>query len=553
VLRLLSIILLLSVWAQPGRAQTPIVVSPSADATDITFYRGIRGAEEAINFDPDDDEPLKGYVMITETRTVDLPAGEAIVRFEGVASGIIPQSAILLNQADLKEKNFDSRLLSQRGLLDAFTGQSITIRRTDSKTGKVTLEAGTIRSNPDSLVIQTKQGFEAVNCDGTMNTVLFPGKPVDLTAKPTLSLTTRGDQKGGRVTLVLGYLAGNFDWQANYVGTFSADGKEMRLFGWMTLASRDKTSFASAAVSAVAGMLARAQKTYEEEEAEEEEREKDPYAEDNIEPSYSCWPAARTSPSGARRQLFTPGSIATVEAPIAVRMNDYGYSGGGGGGCGGDEDENCDQIIVTGSRRIERADLGDLKLYTIPFKTSVPSQSFKQVRFLPEKRVKGEILYRTKYRDEDVEDVELMFRFANKKSNGAGNPLPTGQVSLFQMTTRGRHLVGETFIQDKARDEEVDFKIAEPDNASFDIDVESDEIESGDNWSKQELTVENENDHPVVFEAELSDSDDYRLSRFSDTVKRKNGKYVWRVTVPANSALKLNFRSTEVEDKNDDE
>ena len=113
----------LALIATPAIAQEarPIVVSRQADSTAVTIYRDPgRGPNEFIEFEVDDEdnEPLEGFAMIAETRTVDLPPGEVVVRFEGVASGIVPQSAILL-AGSLKEKNFDSRLLSQRGLLDA--------------------------------------------------------------------------------------------------------------------------------------------------------------------------------------------------------------------------------------------------------------------------------------------------------------------------------------------------------------------------------------------------------------------------------------------------
>ena len=38
---------------------------------------------------------LAGFALISETRTVDLPAGVSRLRFEGVADGIEPASAIL--------------------------------------------------------------------------------------------------------------------------------------------------------------------------------------------------------------------------------------------------------------------------------------------------------------------------------------------------------------------------------------------------------------------------------------------------------------------------
>lgn len=539
---------LLTVMPANAQSDTPIVVSKAADTVAVTFYRdGTRYANSALSFDPaDDEEILGGYAMIAETRTVTIPPGSVTVRFEGVASGIEPQSAIVFN-GDLKEKNFDGRLLSQRGLIDAFSGQPVTIRRTDPKTGNQTTERATIISQPDDLVLKTSKGYEAVNCSGEMDTLLFSGVPNDLTARPTLSMLMRPDNPGGTMKITLAYLAINFDWQANYVGTFSPDGQSLQLGGWLTLASKDRTTFPQAEVSAVAGQVARAGRTDEEYDAWEKEREDDPYAKDNIELGYTCWPLGKTATGQSWPVLFGPGTLPEKNTPIYVVYDSLGYFGGGG--C--DEESNCDQdIIVTGSRIARRDDLGDLKLYTLPFASDVPSQHMKQVRFMKDASLKGETLYRGSYQGGGgVNAPRLAFRFDNKKSNGAGDPLPQGQIALFQQTRAGRQLIGETFIEDKAVDQEVLINLPEDDAY---LDADSNETDNrGDDWVEKELTVENNEEWPVLVEIELSDEIDYdteyRLSKFSSGVKRKDGKYVWRVTIPAENKKTLKFRETEIE------
>jgi hypothetical protein len=56
---------------------------------------------------------LEGFALITETRTVHLPAGLSRLRFEGVADGIEPASAIVTGLPEgVIEKNRDAKLLS---------------------------------------------------------------------------------------------------------------------------------------------------------------------------------------------------------------------------------------------------------------------------------------------------------------------------------------------------------------------------------------------------------------------------------------------------------
>lgn len=86
----------------------------------------------------------------------------------------------------------------------------------------------------------------------------------------------------------------------------------------------------------------------------------------------------------------------------------------------------------------------------------------------------------------------------------------------------------------------------------IDVDLDIDTTDSaGDDWEEKELTVENYYEWPVTVEVELSDELDYdteyRLSRFSSKVSRKDGKYLWRVIVPAEGEAKIRYRVTEIE------
>ncbi|RZJ95931.1 MAG: hypothetical protein EOO76_20555, partial [Novosphingobium sp.] len=220
----------------------------------MTLYRDPDRGDGAI----DRNRP-SSFALISETRTVTLPPGEVTVRFEGVASGIVPQSAILFG-TDPRERNRDSALLSQKGLVDAFTGQSVILRRTDPATGRTVEEPATIRSAADRLVVTTPRGTEAVYCSGLNQTLIYPQAPATLSAKPVLSMLTK-DQPGGKVTITLAYIATGFDWDATYVGTLAPDGKTLELLGWMTMASGDDTSFVEATTAAVAGRINRSAAT----------------------------------------------------------------------------------------------------------------------------------------------------------------------------------------------------------------------------------------------------------------------------------------------------
>jgi hypothetical protein len=513
--------------APAALAAQAVITSAEPDKTAVTIYRDPhRGVDDFIEL----DERLKGFALITETRTVDLPPGEVTVRFEGVASGIQPQSAILVG-TDPAERNQDRLLLSEGGLVDAFTGQRVILRRTNRATGKSTEESVRIRSGHEGMVVETANGFEAVQCSGLPEAPVYPNVPAGLSAKPVLSVKTRA-QAGGRRQLILSYLAADFDWQANYVATLSPDMKSLDLSAWLTLASRDDTSFPAADSAVVAGRVNREEATDDENDDDDDDDEDEGFW-------YYCWPAGTTGSPPAAGSSFAPGALPDLQAPMAIRFDDdYGYGGFGDGA----------DIVVTGSRISRPEPLGDLKLYRIPFPVTVASRSLKQAAFLSNARIKGELVYRTRNGDWG-EDPEWLFRFRNDKASGLGQPLPRGQVALFQKANGRPMLLGESKIDDRARDEEVEIVFEEATNVS----VESDWIRDGKGWEEEKLTVANANPFAILYEAEFEDDDDQRFERFSKRMIRRKGKSVWRVRIPAESSASLTYREVEVEEAEDPE
>ena len=198
-------------------------------------------------------------------------------------------------------------------------------------------------------------------------------------------------------------------------------------------------------------------------------------------------------------------------------------------------------IVVTSRRIAVREDLGDLKLYSIPFPVTVAARSQKQVAFLSKPRVKGKTLYRASMQYGDPGDVEMVFRFRNTVENGAGEPLPAGQVALFQNAAGRQMLIGEARIEDKTINEDVDFVFGKASNVT----MEDEEIRDGENWEEDRLTVRNANPFPIQFEAEFQNDADKSYGRFSDKIVKRRGKLVWIVTVRANGTATLNYRESE--------
>src|SRR5882724_6785472 len=146
--------------ATPAMAADTLASMPSD--LSVTVYRAPFRSSGSITLGA-----LGGFALISETRTVRLPAGLSRLRFEGVADGIEPASAIVTGlPAGVLEKNRDASLLSPATLVAAAVGKPVTLLRSNPKTGRTERVPGTIVSDADGVVFQASSGVEALRCSG---------------------------------------------------------------------------------------------------------------------------------------------------------------------------------------------------------------------------------------------------------------------------------------------------------------------------------------------------------------------------------------------------
>jgi hypothetical protein len=488
-----------------GTAHAQLVTSPGPDTVSVTIYRAPhRDADQELELDW-----LEGFALVTETRRVSIPAGRATIRFEGVAARILPESAILTGLPDgVREKNLDADLLSRASLYARNLNRPVTIRR--RREGRTVEERAIIRSGPAGpAILETREGFIAAGCGPSRDSLVYDSVPADLSAKPTLSVETDAAQAQD-VTLTLSYLAWGMDWQANYVATMRPDGRSADLFAWLTLANGDITGFENAETMVVAGKV---------------ESGEGPEGLNSGDADYfamRCF-AMRDVWVVQRRNTVTAQDIGALPAPAPAMM---GVA-------------EAEDIIVTGSRIAEQEDLGDLKLYRVPFRTTVAAMSQKQVALLDKPSVRVELLYRDKLTNgSNYGHTRLVLRAQNKPGEGLGVPLPAGPVTVFEPHSGRALLIGEGATEDKAVGEEVEFELDPATQVSA-------ELAEGDSGS-------NANPFAIRYEVELRVTPNYALSKVSARLGRKNGMHLWRVEVPANTTRTLRYRLTDVPDPTGD-
>lgn len=502
-----------------AQATAPVVVSAKIDDAAVTVYRAPDRGGGAI-----DPNWPQGFAFITETRTVALPAGTSVVRFEGVAEGLLPETAVVSGLPDgVIEKNRDARLLSPAGLVDAYLKRSVTVRRTSLATGKVVEQEAVIQSGPNGgVILQTAAGIEALACSGLPERILYRQVPKDLSAKPTLSILV--ESKAARTVKVqLLYLAEGFDWAANYVADRGADGKTLGLTGWITVANGGVTSFPGAQLNVIAGRL---NKMYS-----------PPAPRSTPEPLVlKCWPMDITS----THPLWELPPIIEIEQNFGM--------------------DAAEEVVVTGTRLDRRAramalpppppppppapiappaeDLGDLKFYRIPFRVDVSAKGQKQVALLAKDKVAVEQLYAatlSNYGGGAPQPLTMRLRAQNRESDGLGLALPAGMATVFETIGGRRLLAGEAKIGDKAKDERVDYDIGSSPAVHYKAVVQPDADPDYRLW---QVTLTNAR----PFDAEVEMLIPFALDPTPEGWERRGSSWVWRVRVPANDSLVQTFR-----------
>lgn len=511
--------LILAVWAALlplALAAQTVVTSAAPDKVSVSVYRDPERDRGSLDL-----ENLNGFALISETRTIDLPAGEADIRFEGVADGMIAVSAIVTGlPGGTVEKNRDAALLSPASLVDGTLGNRVMLRRTSRATGAVVEESAIVRSSAaGAVVVETAAGLETLRCTGLSETLVYNGVPAGLGARPTFAVRTR-NPAATRATVRLTYLATGFDWAAQYVAELSDDGNSADLLVWLTVANSNGASFADASLYALAGTV-------------------------NVDSDYQDLgspPAApalrlRCFPTGSGRMAAgQPLPNASVPSPLLVG----------------------EEIIVTGMRReaqmfdsagavavvAEQENLGDLKLYRVPVPVTVAANGQKQVALLVKQDVPVKRLYQVTLSPWDEIDVGAghLLRIDNRKGKGLAEPLPSGAVVLFATAAGERRFVGASALRDHAVGEEVDILVGE----SAQVRVKERRVYPTDGkkagWQAE---VSNSNAWPVEVEVRFDWTADGSANRIFDRLPRKGAYAVWKVTVPANGLRTLDYRTEE--------
>jgi hypothetical protein len=214
------------------------------------------------------------------------------------------------------------------------------------------------------------------------------------------------------------------------------------------------------------------------------------------------------------------------------------------------------------AKRVEQEQLGDLKLYRVPDRTTVASRQSKQVRLLdrpsiPIARVYGADL--TADENAPPAPARLRLRTMNDAPNHLGLPLPSGRVAVFAAREGETLLQHDSNLRDLAVDEEVEIDMG----VSSDVEVTAQQekttidpgrteslplvpgvltLHSAETETVNRVDVSNARATEIHFELRLWLPEGGRVVRADHPLGTKNGRPIFRLTIPANETVTLRYQ-----------
>jgi hypothetical protein len=461
-------------------ASQAAVISDHADDIAVTIYHD--NETNSARLDELGKYPYGGSVgiaFITETRTVDIPAGPSEIEFRNVTSTIVPQSADIQGLPEgVLERNFDYDLLTPGTLLAKSIGETVTIVRTEG--GKRVERKALVRSGPNGAFLDIDGSLEALRCSGLPEALIFSKIPQGLRDSPTLTIRTKA-RSAGRYTLKLSYIATGLNWSADYIAHIRPDGRSLDLNGWLTLANFSETSFRHAPIQVVAG---KAMSTGEDTSVRPPKTPIVP----------ACWP---TDIDWAKRNAlwmrlhgrgFPQQGLYAPSPVTAVGQQEFDVAVGS-------------QIIA--------GDLGDYKIYQLPELADVAARQTKQVQFLSLDNIPFErgyfYLIDPTSAGDHADTARSIIELKNTVADGLGKPLPSGTVSVVRQATNGIPILeGQEDVHDTPVGLPLDIETGKAINVRIEQHLLNEqEVTSGKEKRARksfEIIVENGKSIPISFE-----------------------------------------------------
>ena len=239
-----------------------------------------------------------------------------------------------------------------------------------------------------------------------------------------------------------------------------------------------------------------------------------------------CWPRGSTSDPVAYLQIARAAPLGGMQLKAITQTAAMA----------------APSLAMDAARQVQQEQLGDLKLYRVPDRTTVASRQSKQVRLLDRSAIPVTELYGADVPAEETTAATAaikMLRTMNSTADHLGLPLPSGSIAVFASRGGERLLERESSMRDLAVDEEVEINLGASPDVS--VRVVKDRVD-GDSASEH-VEISNARPAEIQFELRLQLREGTRVVRADHSMGSKNGRPIFRLTIPADDAATVRYQT----------
>ena len=430
--------------------------------------------------------------LVKDARKVKLKTGLNALAMRDVSGQMRPETALLRSisapgSLSLLEQNFDFDLLTPQKMLEKYVGKTVTVVKTNYKTGEETSEQATVLSANNGTVLKIGNRIET----GTPGRIVYDNVPENLRDRPTL-ITQINNKGAAEQTVELSYLTGGLGWKADYVAELNEKDDKLDLSGWVTLTNTSGATYKNAKMQLVAGDVNRVQQ--------------------NMAPMMKTMrmnaEMADVAAAPMREEGLLEYHLYTLDRPTTIA-----------------ESQTKQVALLSASSVPVRKELvlkGADYYYTGQY---------------------GEIGTKMK--------VGVFVQFENKESNNLGMPLPKGTLRVYKKDSKGNaQFVGEDNIDHTPKNETVRLKLGDAFDVTADKKQTDFKIlpnpQKGHNAyeSAFEITLKNAKKERVTVTVQEPIGGDWKIVSESARHDKANSHLaLWKIDVPAEGSATLTYRA----------
>jgi hypothetical protein len=434
---------------QEGSTALTIYSTAQPGAIPAQMYRPVPGQ----GYNPYVNQPIPGYAVVKQERTIDIPEGRGEIRFTDVAAYIEPTTVRFISLSDpdgtrVLEQDFRFDLVNQAKLLERYIDQPIVVEQVIGD--RVESVSGVLLSAAGGLMLRTDGGIRAIN---GYNNIRFPELPGGLVTKPTLAWDLFSET-GGRQQTRVTYQTESITWWADYNLVFSEGTSEntgkLDVGAWVSILNKSGATYGDAKLKLVAGDVQRAQQPGYNQRFDVMEAR-----------------AGAAAPAGFEEKSFFEYHLYTLGRPATI------------------PDNSTKQIEL-----FEPA-------------SGVPAEKVLVYYGLPHGFVPW---WSSPATDRNLgvqsnQKVDVYLKFRNDQQSGLGIPLPSGRIRVSKLDEADGTLefIGEDVIDHTPKNEDVLIKLG----SAFDVVGERTQtdfrVDNARRWMEEEIEIElrNHKDQPV--------------------------------------------------------